>query len=430
MKAALLVVPLLIAVIWVARERASRAAEQSLRETANESTFEKDPHADCAAEREELLARIAKLEARLGSAQADALLREESWLEYNRMIVSIAPEDLFPELHAAKVQAALADQPPDAPDPVFLAQQERSREIQVSLNALFRAEGIDAFDLLEVGLVESGAIGPVLLRSFDERGRAIGTITADRLRLEGSRAGRTLTLVLEDGYTRRSGERVPFAGADDGAERGGVLRVVIPDTDPDGWSRAVPELFSEDHTLEILDDGRWNRFMLRRDLNARLDRGGLGGRYVLKDLAGVRDGVLRDVALDELDENGSLRRRLFADRLILRVDRAGVQLVLEDGVVVRGEQKLPFLDGRMRVYLPRADVGEWVDGSLPVIDARDVELDTDDPGSVADEADSPADGTEASAQETESSPVDAEPTDAADEAHESAPESTDSALPR
>ncbi|MCA8979960.1 MAG: hypothetical protein KDC14_08030, partial [Planctomycetes bacterium] len=246
-----------------------------------------------------------------------------------------------------------------------------------------------------------GAIGPVLLRSFDDRGRAIGTITADRLRLEGSRAGRTLTLVLEDGYTRRSGVRAPFPGAEDGVERGGVMRVVIPDTDPDGWSRAVPELFREDHSIEVLDDGRWNIFLLRRELNARLDRGGLGGRYVLKDLAGVREGVLRDVALDELDENGALRRRLFADRLALRVDAAGVQLLLEDGVVVRGEQKLPFLDGRMRVFLPRADVAEWIDGSLPVVDAR-----------------------EASEPEASDTPDDAEASEA------TAPESAESALPR
>lgn len=409
MKAALLVVPLIIALLWVARERASEAAEQAATEVAVSASDQVDSHADCAAERDALLARIAQLEARLGSAQADALRREESWLEYNRMIVSIAPEDLFPELHAAKVKEALADRGPEAPDPTSLARKERSHEIQVSLNALFRAEGIDAFDLLEVGLVEGGAIGPVLLRSFDDRGRAIGSITADRLRLEGSRAGRTLTLVLEDGYTRRSGERVAFPGAEDGEERGGVLRVVIPDTDPDGWSRAVPELFREDHTLEILDDGRWNRLVLRRDLNARLDRGGLGGRYVLKDLAGVRDGILRDVALDELDENGSLRRRLFADRLVLRIDATGVQLVLEDGVVVRGEQKLPFLDGRMRVYLPRADVAEWIDGSLPVVDARDAEA----------EAGEPADEASGSDPAAELEP-----------AQESAPEAADSALPR
>jgi hypothetical protein len=188
------------------------------------------------------------------------------------------------------------------------------------------------------------------------------------------------------------------------------MRVVIPHTDPDAWSSSVPELFREDLSQEIVDDGRWNHFVLRRELNARLDRGGLGGRYVLKDLAGVRDGVLRDVALDELDESGALRRRLFADRLALRIDTAGVQLVLEDGVVVRGDQKLPFLDGRMRVFLPSADVDEWTDGTLPVIDAREAAVES-----------APADSTEDPAAEVEPAP------EAADE---STPEPTDSALPR
>jgi hypothetical protein len=408
-KALLLLIPLVAGLIYVARDRASRAVPQSDVDVATVTTT-KDPHADCVDERDALLARIERLEARLAEAQADALQREEDWVEYNRMIVSIAPEDLFPELHAAKVEEALADRAPEPPNPALVALQERSRKIHVSLSALFRAEGIDAFDLLEVGTLGDGSIGPVLLRSFDDRGRAIGTLTAARLRLEGSRSGRTLTLVLEDGYSRRAGVRTPFPGAEEGQERGGVMRVVIPHTDPDAWSSSVPELFREDLSQEIVDDGRWNHFVLRRELNARLDRGGLGGRYVLKDLAGVRDGVLRDVALDELDESGALRRRLFADRLALRIDTAGVQLVLEDGVVVRGDQKLPFLDGRMRVFLPSADVDEWTDGTLPVIDAREAAVES-----------APADSTEDPAAEVEPAP------EAADE---STPEPTDSALPR
>jgi len=409
-RALVLVVPLLAGGIYFALDRVPQSADQVVAATTESDAVAQDPHADCAAERDALLARIERLEARLGTAQADALQREEDWIEYNRMIVSIAPEDLFPELHAAKVQEALADGEPAPLDPGLVALQERSRRIQVSLSALFRAEGIDAFDLLEVGLLGDGWIGPVLLRSFDDRGRAIGTLAAERLRLEGSRSGRTLTIVLEDGYSRRTGVRTPFPGAEDGEDRGGVMRVVIPNTDPDAWSNSVPELFREDLSQEIVDDGRWNHFMLRRALNGRLNRGGLGGRYVLKDLAGVRDGVLRDVALDELDESGALRRRLFADRLTLRIDTAGVQLVLEDGVVIRGDQKLPFLDGRMRVFLPRADVVEWTDGSLPVIDAREAAVEAVPVETTDDQA--------------------ADDGDAPESSNESAPETTDSALPR
>lgn len=421
MKAALLLIPLVGVGIYLAQDRASRAeAEAAAANDAAEMVADEpaDPHATCNAERDALLARIERLEAQLGSAQAESLEREEHWLEYNRMIVSIAPEDLFPELHAAKVQEALAEREPEAPDPALLALHERSRQIHVSLNALFRAEGIDAFDLLEIGLLGDGSIGPVLLRSFDDRGRAIGTITAAHMRFEGSRSGRTLTLILEDGYSRRSGERVPFPGAEDGAERGGVLRIVMPQTDPDPWARSVPELFREDLTQEILDDGRWNRLILRRELNARLDRGGLGGRYVLKDLAGVRESVLRDVALDELDQNGSLRRRLFADRLSLRIDASGVQLLLEDGVVVRGDQKLPFLDGRMRVFLPRAEVAEWTDGTLPVIDSRAPGAAAEVPGDAALGDETPDLGAS-----------DAQPVPA-DDVVENAPEPEDSPLPR
>lgn len=434
MKAAWLVVPLSMGLAYLCYERVAHEEPHGSVQAADEpeSLTSETIHAACAVEREALLARITKLEAQLGAARADSLQREESWLEYNRMIVSIAPEEVFPELHAAKVQEALADREPAAPDPALVARQERSRQIRISLNALFRTEGIDAFDLLEIGLLGEGSIGPVLLRSFDDRGRAIGSISAERLRLEGSRAGRTLTIILEDGYTRRSGERVAFPGAEGDAERGGVMRIVIPQTDPKAWSRAVPELFKEDHTREIIDDGKWNRFILRRELNSRLDRAGLGGRYVLKDVAGVREGVMHDVALDELAENGALRRRLFADRLTLLVDTAGVQMLLQDGVVLRGDQKLPFLDGRMRVFLPRANVAEWTDGTLPVTDLRQRSAEATAADADATEGDTP---TAAAQEDSDDASV---PTDSA--AQDSDPDSpdgdendldsTDSALPR
>jgi len=371
-KGAALMIPISIGfIVWGVMQRPGTVSEAGAPDTTQLSgRAVGDATADDLAERDALLARIATLEARIAGLQADALRREEQWVEYNEMIVAIAPEDLFPELHVEKVKAALADAPPPEPDPAELARAERSGEIQRSFTALLRADGIDAFDVLEMGLLGDGWIGPVLLRSFDGRGRAIGSLSAARLRLEGSQAGRTLTIVLEDGYARRSGEKIPFPGTEAEQERGGVRRFVLPHTDPRPWLTKLPELFREELAQEVLDDGRWNSFIVRRELNARLDRAGLGGRYVLKAFAGVREDVFRDVALDEFDESGALRRRLFADRLAVRIDNRGVHLLLEDGVAVRGEQKLPFLDGRMRLFLPRADVEEWTNGGIPVVDVR------------------------------------------------------------
>ena len=121
MRALVLVVPLLAGGIYFALDRVPQSADQVVAATTESDAVAQDPHADCAAERDALLARIERLEARLGTAQADALQREEDWIEYNRMIVSIAPEDLFPELHAAKVQEALADGEPAPLDPALEA---------------------------------------------------------------------------------------------------------------------------------------------------------------------------------------------------------------------------------------------------------------------------------------------------------------------
>lgn len=396
-----------------------------------------DAHAGCRAENDALRSRVLRLEAQLADLQVESVAREEEWLAYNRMISSIAPEDVFPELAIRRVQEEMADAEPPPPDPAQVALEERSAAMKRSLVALFRADGIDRYDVLELGLLSvdesgQGAIGPVLLRSFDDRGRALGTLTAERLRLEGSRAGRTLTLVLEDGYTRQFGARTPFPGADEGAERGGVFRLLLPHTDPRPWADALPELFREDPTYEITDDGRWNLLLLRRDLNARLDRAALGGRYVLKDCAGVTGDVWHDVAFDELGENGELRRRLFADRLRVHVDESGVRLELREGVAVRGAQKLPFLDGRMRIYLPRAPISEWTDGSLPVVDARPADAPIADDASADGAVDSAAEDASAD-DESAVDPASADDETVADPANadeDALPAGSDAAGPR
>src|SRR4029078_9952877 len=74
---------------------------------------------------------------------------------------------------------------------------------------------------------------------------------------------------------------------------------------------------------------------------------------------------LRDVALDQFDRDGRLLRRLFADRMSFLREAHGLQILLQDGTQVRGEQKAPFLEGRYRIFLPRDDRDAWSKEGVP-----------------------------------------------------------------
>lgn len=316
----------------------------------------------------ELRAQVALLRRELAAATEVRLAREREWLSYTRLFAELSPAGLpagllfRPELPEEELEFLLLETPsPAEPAP---GRSERDREVFLALRSLLALEGIDGLELLESGRVAAGATGPVVLRWLDERGRSTGSLAAERLRLEGSRAARSLTLVLEEGYERSGGRRRAFEGAPEGAERGGVRRIHLGRVDPAPWIRALPELFRPADREPPLDDGRWDLVGLRLTLNELLDRETLGSTWRLRALGGVAGAELRDVLLEQR-EGGATQRQLVADRLRIQVDGAGILLLLEDGAQLAQGKKFPFLDGRYRIYLPRADAAAWRAAGLP-----------------------------------------------------------------
>jgi hypothetical protein len=377
-----------------------------------------------AAEREEARSELASLRTELEQSANARIARESEWLRYTKAISGMAaqaevtpPEfatdaaldaSAEPEPEASAGPMAPTTTESDAADAAARAkaQAKRDRAIHLALSSLFTAERVLSLDLMETGTLKDGATGPVVVRTLDEIGRPTGTLCAARLRLEASRTARTLTLVLEDGYERRGTTKIPFRrigedgavsrATDDGAARttdddavagdrdessaaadapdatgvsGGVRKIVLPGVDPAPWIDALPELFASTTATTVTDDGHWNLVSLRNELNLLLREDAIHGWWRLASIGGVRGTVISDVVLDQLDRDGKLERKLFADRLtVLREDR-GVQLLLESGAQLRGDRKLPFLDGRYRIFLPRADVAAWTSRGVPGLSA-------------------------------------------------------------
>jgi len=220
-----------------------------------------------------------------------------------------------------------------------------------------RVEWIQGMDLLELGeLSDEGWIGPVVFRLLDDRGHLSGSLSAQRLHLEGSTSGRVVTIVLEDGEERTGGESLPF--------REGRRRIALPGVDPRPWIEALPELFDEESAVPK-DDGRWDLERVRVELNRLLDEDATGDVFRMRHLGGVEDGVMRDVYFEVRDANGAVLRRLFADRCVILRREQGLVVQLEDGVIVRGDSRAPFLAGRYRVFLPRARTEAWERARLP-----------------------------------------------------------------
>jgi hypothetical protein len=308
-------------------------------------------------EPEESRDEIARLERELERERTRRAEREQAFLEFSRLLA---------ELPAGK-ELGLRPEEPAPPTPEEeerLAAEERARaravELGRSLRVLMRLEGLRGLDLLEAGTLLGGspsAIGPVVFRCLDERGRLAGSVRAERLRLEGSVAAHTLTLVLEQGTENRGGEPVPFES--------GVRRITLQDVDPEPWLEECPELFESPDLADQRDDGRWALAEVRRELNRLLALDTRMGWYRLHSLGGVRGTELVDVQLEELEPAGHLQRRLFADRLQLLLEDGSVVLDLHDGAFVRGSEKQPFRDGRHRIVLPAANVAAWRASVLP-----------------------------------------------------------------
>ena len=86
-------------------------------------------------------------------------------------------------------------------------------------------------------------------------------------------------------------------------------------------------------------------------------------------MEGVVGDELRSVHLVERDREGRVRRDLVADALSIQRYERGIALHLRDGVTIQGERTLPFLDGRMRLILPRARHEDWEAAELPGLSA-------------------------------------------------------------
>lgn len=316
--------------------------------------------------------RESQLRAQLEDSEARRIGREQEWLEYSQLLGMVSPARLpgGKPFEAELPGATPAAQPSGALSPAVLppdpALEARARAIERSLRTLLRLEDVRGIDLLECGSLAADSIGPVVFRLLDGSGRLAGGLYANHLRLEASRSAHTLTLVLEDGYESRGGEKIPFSGAAPESGRVAARRIVIDGIDPLPWADELRELFGETGLDLSGDDGLWDLVLVRTKLNALLKSDPTGSVYRLRDLGGVMDGILSGVHLERLDEEQQVERRLFADRMRITRSGGGVELILENGVQVRGEQeRVPFLDGRYRILLPSADGEAWSSAGIP-----------------------------------------------------------------
>ncbi|HTF87479.1 MAG TPA: hypothetical protein VK843_03645 [Planctomycetota bacterium] len=317
--------------------------------------------------------RLDDMRAQLTDSEARRLSREREWAEYSILLSKVSPERLpggknfgaeptgTEAKDAEAAEAAATSAEALAADPVI---QARSLHIARALRTLFTLEQIRGLDLLECGTLEGNAIGPVVLRLLDGQGRFAGSLYAARLRMEASRSARSLTLVLEDGYETRAGQRIEFEPSGEG--RTSARRIVLQEVDPKSWVDDFRELFGEKGLDLSGDDGLWDLIVVKQSLNDLLKTQTAGGVYRLRTLGGVQDGSLLEVHLERLDERGDVERRLFADRMKISRAANGVELALESGVQVRGEdERVPFLDGRYRILLPSADAQVWISAGIP-----------------------------------------------------------------
>ena len=368
--------------------RLSAALEEALARVAalgEQASGAADLEAAMTAQREE----IAQLRSELARKDARLLEREQEFMAFAELAALAGTSDPSFELLARLAPDAavrIASGPevdPDhaEPDP----QRERAERMAPALQGLLLAEGVRGWQVVTLGRLADGAVGPVVLRLLDERGRPAGLVAAERLRLEASRAARTVTLVLEEGREERDGVSLPFEGAlsveASGAHlRGGVRRVEVTGVAVEPWLETLPELFRPEDLEPAVDDGAWDLVAVRQELNRLLARQEGAGSWRLAGLGGVVDTTLHDVQVVELDDGGRPGRRLFADRLVLETNPAGgLRLQLTDGVQHRGAEQTPFLEGRFTIVLPRADADAWRAVGLPGLEASRSPLRRGDP---------------------------------------------------
>ncbi len=366
------------AALLVSLDRARQEAEDARAEAAllrEQVAALQVEHGAAEAEVERLAGELARRDALLLQRQQElvaiaelAALAGEDELSFETL-AQLDPDAAVRSLQGPELSQA-------GPDPAV----QRAERMVPALQGLLLAEGVRGWQVVTLGRLGERAVGPVVLRVLDERGRPAGLVAAERLRLEASRAGRTVTLVLEEGREERGGVSLPFEGAlsveASGAHlRGGVRRIEVTGVAVEPWLEALPELFREEDLRPALDDGLWDLVAVRQELNRLLAEQEASGRWRLGGLGGVVGTELRDVQLVELDAEGRPARRLFADRLVLESAPAGgLRLRLHDGVQHRGQEQTPFLDGLFTIALPRADAATWRRVGLPGMESEESSL--------------------------------------------------------
>jgi len=344
-------------------------------DAAEHGTREQLPNSE-----EGLRAEVLRLRRVLRAEREGRGEREHEWLEFTRAMASLDVEKApasppFLDFggpdpsQAGDPSGAIDDQAPD-PDP----DAERAGSIRRDLRALLISERVQGMDVLEVGRVANGATGPIVVRLLDDRGRPTGTLACERLRLECSRAARSVSLVFEEGY-ERYGDQILMFGVPEGladaaagatsTRRTGVHRIDLPHVDPQPWIDRLPELFDPADLVPLPDDGRWDRVLVMAELNELLEATTRGGRWRLRELGGVVGDELREVHLVQVDGAGHPIQRIFADRLRIEAEGTGILLMLRDGVSERDGRRAPFLDGRYRVFLPAAPMAVWGQAKIP-----------------------------------------------------------------
>ena len=324
---------------------------------------------------------LQEMRGELAAGEAKRVDREREWLEYSSLLAKISPSRLpggkpfgveLPESEnsaqaksasASDAAASAATLPAKASDPEI---QTRSLEIARALRTLFTLEQIRGLELTECGTLDGNTIGPLVLRMLDGQGHPAGSLYANRLRLEASRSAHTLTLVLEDGYETRAGQKFVFESDANVPGRTNLRRLVLDGVDPKPWARDFRELFGENGLDLSGDDGTCDLAVVKQTLNDLLKLQSAGGTYRLRALGGVQDGCLLDVHLEHFDDKGAVERRLFADRMSIVRSQGGVELSLQNGVQVRGDdERAPFLDGHYRILFPSADAEAWARAGVP-----------------------------------------------------------------
>ena len=121
-------------------------------------------------ERARLEAQLSQVRQRLVESDSARIKREQEFLDYTQMITSLVPKEAPPE-----VLLALTGEVPESSlpkeDPAVLAERAsrkaRAEEIAVGLRSMMRIEQFDSLDLLEVGTLGDGWVGPVVFRLLD-----------------------------------------------------------------------------------------------------------------------------------------------------------------------------------------------------------------------------------------------------------------------